>query len=247
MNKYSAIKILNQQYFGLPPMKRLILLYLIIFYTTAVLAQEESVLTEAPDTIPPSSRPIADSPFFSPGSWTVSLYGGSYDSAEESQFTGIRNEYSLGVGFSADLNHYPYLGLDFELFYVNRDYDTPVGPPLWGTIDNDTSIQSTAFLVGGRAFYPAERPFRIYASAGFGYFHTKMVVYGSTLGLPGSYEDKDMNMEFYYGAGISYLFGKWGLGLDYRHFNLEGNFSDFNISNADLGGDLFMLGLRFSF
>jgi hypothetical protein len=116
-----------------------------------------------------------------------------------------------------------------------------------GTIDNETSIQTSAFLVGGRAFYPAEGPFRAYASAGVGYFSTKMVVYGSTLGLPGSYEDTDKSVEFYYGTGLSYMFGKWGLSLDYRHFNLDGSFDGFIISNADLGGDLFLVGLRFYF
>ena len=37
------------------------------------------------------------------------------------------------------------------------------------------------------------------------------------------------------------------LGLDYRRFNLDGSFDDFNINNADIGGDLFLEGLRFSF
>jgi len=54
-------------------------------------------------------------------------------------------------------------------------------------------------------------------------------------------------MEFYYGAGLSYMFGKWGLGLDYRRFNLDGSFDGFNINNADIGGDLLLVGLRFSF
>ena len=194
---------------------------------------------------PPSARPVPL--FFKPGNWSINLYAGSYEVTDEPQFVGIRNEYSLGLGFSADFNRYSYLELVFEIFYVNRDFDTPVGPPFLGTIDNETSIQTSAFLVGGRAFYPAEGPFRAYASAGVGYFSTKMVVYGSTLGLPGSYEDTDKSVEFYYGTGLSYMFGKWGLSLDYRHFNLDGSFDGFIISNADLGGDLFLVGLRFYF
>lgn len=228
-------------------MHRIIFILLTTLYFASVNAEEKTVQTEQPGNTPQPSGNTPKEPFFKPGTWSVTVYGGTYEVADEPQFVGIRNDYSLGLGFSADLNNYPYLGLDFEMFYVNRDYDTPLGPPLWGTIDNDTSIQTSAFLVGGRAFYPAQSPLRVYASAGIGYFHTKMVVYGSTLGLPGSYEDKDMSMEFYYGAGISYLFGKWGLGVDYRHFNLEGSFSDFTINHADLGGDLFMLGLRFFF
>jgi len=208
-------------------------------------AQEAGTSVQVAEEAPQASS--ATVPFFKPGSWRTTIYGGAYEVPEEPQFVGVRNDYALGLGMSAELSRHAYLGLDFEYFYVNRDYDTPVGPPLWGTIDNDTSIQTNAFLVGGRAFYPAGGPFRIYASAGIGYFHTTMVVYGSTLGLPGSYEDTDMSLEFYYGAGLSYMFGKWGLGLDYRRFNLDGSFDGFNMNNVDIGGDLLLVGLRFSF
>jgi len=209
-------------------------------------AQDETSSVHEAETPKEATAEESSTSFFKPGGWSTILYGGAYEVADETQFEGVRNDYVLGLGVRANLANYAYLGLDFEYFYVNRDYDTPIGPPLWGTIDNDTSIQTNAFLVGGRAYYPAVGPFRIYASAGIGYFYTKMVVYGSTLGLPGSYEDTDMSMEFYYGAGISYMFGKWGLGLDYRHFNLDGSFSDFNISNAELGGDLLLVGIRFA-
>jgi hypothetical protein len=226
-------------------MTRIIILITSILYGFNLGAEEASIPDQVPEETPQASSTTV--PFFKPGSWRTTIYGGAYEVAEEPQFVGVRNDYALGLGMSGELSRYAYLGLDFEYFYVNRDYDTPVGPPLWGTIDNDTSIQTNAFLVGGRAFYPAEGPFRIYASAGIGYFHTTMVVYGSTLGLPGSYEDTDMSMEFYYGAGLSYMFGKWGLGLDYRHFSLEGSFSGFDINNADIGGDLLLVGVKFSF
>lgn len=228
-------------------MKRIIFVLLVTLSWLEAGAQDENSIVLDAEASQESAVDTPGTPFFKPGGWSMSLYGGSYEVTDEPQFVGIRNDYALGLGFSADLNRYPYLGLDFELFYVNRDFDTPVGPPLWGTIDNDTSIQTSAFLVGGRAFYPAKGSLRAYASAGFGYFSTKMIVYGSTLGLPGSYEDTDKSMEFYYGAGIGYMFGKWGLGMDYRHFNLDGSFSGFNISNADLGGDLLLVGLRFTF
>lgn len=228
-------------------MHRFSLILFLALYTVTLSAEESTDPKNHPEPESETSSTTYKAPFFKPGSWSITFYGGKYEVAEEPQFVGIRNDYALGVGASAELNQYPYLGLDFEYFYVNRDYDTPVGPPLFGTIDNDTSVQTNAFLVGGRAFYPAQGPFRIYASAGLGYFHTTMIVYGSTLGLPGSYEEKDMSMEFYYGVGIGYMFGKWGLGFDYRHFNLDGSFSGFDISNADLGGDLLMAGLRFSF
>lgn len=227
-------------------MRRIIVILLVFLYWLEAGAQDEGDTTLG-DTPQESTAGESSTLFFKPGGWNTTFYAGAYEVADESQFVGVRNDYVLGLGVSADLANYAYLALDFEYFYVNRDYDTPIGPPLWGTIDNDTSIQTNAFLVGGRAFYPAEGPFRLYASAGIGYFYTKMIVYGSTLGVPGSYDDTDMSMEFYYGAGLGYMFGKWGLGLDYRHFNLDGSFSGFNISNADVGGDVYLVGIRFTF
>jgi hypothetical protein len=232
---------------GVGMMNRIVMALLCVLYGSNVAAQEADVLVQEAETPPETTANTPRTPFFKPGGLSINFYGGTYEVADEPQFVGTRNEYSLGLGFSADLKRYSHLGLDFELFYVNRDYETPIDPPLLGTIDNDTGIQTSAFLVGGRAFYPADGPFRAYVSAGIGYFNTKMVVYGNTLGIPGSYEDKDMSVELYYGAGLSYMFGKWGLGLDYRRFNLDGSFEGFNINNADIGGDLLLVGLRFSF
>lgn len=31
-----------------------------------------------------------------------------------------------------------------------------------------------------------------------------------------------------------------------RHYDVDGSFSEFNISNAHLGGDMFLLGLAFA-
>ena len=227
--------------------KRLTLLLLSVFCWTNANAAD---VQPAPATAVTVAAPAANtegSEFFKPAGWSFNLYAGRYDVAEEPQFVGIRNKYALGMGLSADLNRYPHLGLDLELFFVNRDYDTPVGPPLWGSIDNDTSVQTTAFLAGARAFYPASGPWRVYASAGLGYFQTRMVVSGSVFGFPGIYEDTDSSLEPYYGAGLSYGFGHWGLSVDLRHFDLDGNFSGFNISNANLGGDLLLVGWRYNF
>ncbi|MBI1422336.1 MAG: outer membrane beta-barrel protein [Gammaproteobacteria bacterium] len=184
---------------------------------------------------------------FKPEGWSVAVYLGRYDVAEEPQFVGVRNKYGLGVGLNTEFSRYPNLGLDLELFFINRDYDTPVGPPLWGVIDNDTSVQTTAFLVGARAFYPASGRFRVYVSGGLGYFQTRMVVSGSVFGFPGVYEDEDSGIEPYYGLGLAYRFEHWGVSLDLRHFDMDGNFSGFNINNANLGGDLLLVGWRYTF
>jgi hypothetical protein len=225
-------------------LKRLAVLLLSVFCWTYVYAEDVKPASSTAATAAPDSTNAA---LFKPGGWSFNVYAGRYDVAEEPQFVGIRNKYALGVGVNADLASYPHLGLDLELFFVNRDYDTPVGPPLWGTIDNDTSVQTVAFLVGARAFYPANGHVRAYVSAGLGYFQTRMVVSGSVFGFPGIYEDTDSSLEPYFGAGVGYVFGAWGLSVDLRHFTLDGNFSGFNISNANLGGDLLLVGWKYTF
>lgn len=139
------------------------------------------------------------SAIFKPGGFTVSVYGGHYDVSYGPQFVGVRNKYGMGIGLSADFAQIPDLGLDLEFMYTNREYDTPVGAPLWGTIDNDTSVQISAVLAGIRAFYPGRGRLRGYVSAGFGQFQTRMVVAGSVLGFPGIHEETDSSIEPYYG------------------------------------------------
>jgi len=179
--------------------------------------------------------------------WRLAVYAGRYNVADEPQFTGVRNKYGFGVGLSGVLRKYPNLALDFEIQSVNRDYDTPLGPPLWGVIDNDTSVQTSALLFGARAFYPASGRLNAYISGGLGLFYTRMVVTGSVFGFPGLYEDTDSSLAPYYGLGLSFSFDNWGLSLDMRHFDLKGNFSAFNINNANLGGDMLLVGWHYKF
>lgn len=207
-------------------------------------AQEAGAAGASPADGPPATPGAG---VLKPGSLTLNVYAGRYDVDEEPQFVGIRNKFALGVGLSAEFAKYPYLGLDLELMFANRDYNTPIGSPLWGVIDNDTSVQTTAFLVGARASYPANRPLRGYISAGLGYFHTRMVVSGSVFGFPGIYEDSDNSLEPYYGLGVNLMFDNWGVSVDLRHFDLKGSFSGFNISNANLGGDLLLVGWKYIF
>lgn len=228
-------------------LKRFTVLLLTLLCLVDVQSEEAGSASATPDTTQTRAVGKAGAAVFKPGGWSLHVYAGRYDVADEPQFVGIRNKFGLGVGFNAEFAKLPNLGLDLELLFANRDYDTPVGPPLWGVIDNDTSVQTTAFLVGARAFYPATGPLRAYVSAGLGFFRTRMVVTGSVFGFPGIYEDTDDSLEPYYGLGIGYRFSNWGLTLDMRHFDLEGNFQAFNISNANLGGNLVLVGWTYFF
>lgn len=227
--------------------KQLIVVLFCVFYSTGSVAQQggDSVAEDESVQLEAVSGP--GEAFFKPGGWVASLYAGRLDSASEPHFVGIRAEYALGLGLSGTLNNYPYLALDVELFGAHREFDTPVSAPIFGTVDNDTSLDTTALLLGIRASFPAQGKLRAYASTGLGYFRNDMSVSGSVFGLPASLKESDNNLDIYIGAGVSYLFGRWGLSLDYRHFAIEGGFSEFNISDADLGGDIFVLGLGYGF
>ncbi len=195
----------------------------------------------------PASRGWAESRFFKHDSLQLTLYGGNFDAQLEAQFVGIRNEYGLGMMLGIDLVPVAYLGLNLELLAANRDFDTPIAPPFFGTLDNDTSVQTTALLVGVRLFYPPTRAMRLYGVAGLGYYHTEMVVSGSLFGFPGVYRDDDQSLDTYYGAGLSYAFDNWVWSVNYRHINLSGDFDSFQIYDADLGGDLYALGVGYRF
>ena len=224
---------------------------IIILYASAfcadIDAQEMRDSEINPDAAQDENKAPVDESFFRQAGKQTTFYLGRFEAAEEPQFRGVRAQYTFGLGVSAELAQYPNLALDLELFDFHREFDTTVQAPLLSTINNDTSADTLALLFGARAFYPASSSFRAYVSAGLGYFNTRLVVTGSTFGLPGTMEQSSSSLDIYYGAGISYSLDKWGIGLDYRRVDIEGSFSDFYIDDADLGGDALLLGVRYHF
>jgi len=212
-----------------------------------VLLQSPTALHAEPDQTAEDTAPADEDRFFKPGGVTATIYAGDYLSADEDQFSDLRAEYSIGLGVSADLNKIPHLALDFELFNFNREYTTSVSPPDLDEIDNDTKITTNTYLFGARAYYQLRDPLRVYAVLGFGYFDTRMLASAEYLGLPVTYDDSYWSFNMYAGAGIIYMFDRWGWGLDYRYFNYDGDFPDFEVNSAELGGDAIMLGLRYLF
>ena len=212
-----------------------------------VLLQSPTSLHAEPDQAAGDTAPSDKDRFFKPGGVTATIYAGDYLSAEEDQFSDLRAEYSLGIGVSADLNKIPHLALDFELFNFNREYTTSVMPPDLDEIDNDTKITTNTYMFGARAYYQVRDLLRVYAVLGFGYYETRMLAPAEYLGLPVKYDDNYWSFDMYAGAGIIYMPHRWGLGLDYRYFDFEGDFPEFEVEGAQLGGDAIMLGLRYLF
>ncbi len=101
------------------------------------------------------------------GDFATRLYGGNFVAESDPQFVNLHNQYTLGFGLSAGFANNPYHELDVEYFFANRDYDTQLPRSPFGTIDNDTSIETQALLVGARAVYPKDGIVRAYAVAGW--------------------------------------------------------------------------------
>lgn len=226
--------------------KKIIFILLLTLNSLKVFAQDESTDVAAVQVGVHARVHINEAPFFNPGDFRVSVYGGYNRAAYEPQFVNMRNRYAFGFGFSGDFNRLSNLGFDIELIDVNRNYDTPI-QLLWGSLDQDTRVETMAALFGIRAFIPERGAFNAYVSAGLGFFRTRMVVFGTLFGFPGYHDEFDTDFTAYHGVGMRYNFGRWGLSLDYRHYNLSGSFSSFKVSNANLSSDVYLAGWHYGF
>ena len=179
-------------------------------------------------------------PFFS-------IFGGIFTPLDEPKFVNLRNTYVIGFGASGNFISHPGWAFDVEFFHVNRNFDTPISGPAWGQINDRTSVDTEALMLGGRYFHPVKSAMKLYLSMGFGFFQTEMRVSGSTFGMPGTFEKISRRFSGYVGAGMGYKIRDIFLSIDYRHISLGGSFSDFNISQAQLGGDMMLFGLTRSY
>jgi hypothetical protein len=172
----------------------------------------------------------------------IHLFAGTYESNEEAQLVGIRNDLVLGMSASSRFTRYPFLGIDTEVFYISREFDTPVSSPPYITFDNDTKAETYAMLFGGRITLPANGIVRVYGSGGLGLFSTSITVTDETITYL-NITDDDFELNMYYGAGVQLWFKTWTLSVDYRHFEIDGDFGDLQLQSADLGGDVLTLGI----
>lgn len=226
---------------------KIIIFSLMLLCSMNLFAQDKQVSISDTAAKPVTDNALAQQSFLKVGSSRVSVYLGNNSAGEEPQFVNIRERYAFGFGVSSNFSRLSNFGFDLDLIEVNRKFDTPIGPLLWGTLDKSTRVQTTSALLGIRAFIPDTGVFKAYAIAGIGYFRTRMVVYGTLFGFPGAHEEQHSSFNLYHGAGFQYDIGRWGLSLNYRRYNLKGSFSSFNISNADLGSDVYLLGWYYKF
>jgi len=168
----------------------------------------------------------------------VRFYLGSFNAEENpGKLENENRSFTLGVGASFKLPKRKHFSFDLEFWWTERDYDTTIQAPLFSTISDRMTLQTMALLFGIRGFYPSDGRFRIYGTGGIGIYKSELSVWGSTLGFPGTIEDGDQSLGLHAGAGLELDVGDWILGVDYRHWIVEGSFATFGADNVDIGGN----------
>ena len=163
---------------------------------------------------------------------------GNFTGNSEAQFLNPRDQSSWGISASGIFNDTAVYkaGLDIEFRYLSRKVDTTIPPPLLGTVRNHTDIDTYVFALGLRGIYPSDSALQVYASGGLAFYQSYMFVYGQQLGFPGKLEDKDSQINLYFGGGLMWQITSLSLALDVRQFMHSASFGNFSISGADLGG-----------
>lgn len=154
-----------------------------------------------------------------------------------------------GVGFGITVPEKNNMEIDLELLILSKEYDTPssVSGGLFTVVDDDMSLSSVAFLVNAR-YRQSYQKIHFYLGAGLGLFLSELKLTASTLGMPGSYEDKSSDLGLQFLLGVEYDFTDVSLGAEYRQLNLNGNFSAVTGSgDSDIGGELILLVVRSRF
>jgi hypothetical protein len=182
--------------------------------------------------------------FARPSLVNLNLYLGNMDAAETS---GVLEDSSspVAIGFASSqrLRHYPYLALDMELWDLASEYRNTLQAPLFVSINDDMELITQGITFGARLLTPYDAPYHFYLSGGFGYFSSNLRVFANLLGVPGYYEDDSREFAPYLGAGFTVNLGyRQTLEMFYRRWDIEGDFSRFDIPNTDIGGEAVGIG-----
>ncbi len=146
---------------------------------------------------------------------------------------------SEGSAFGFELDFLPaeLFSYRFELIAASRSFDNTEPPPAFGTVSRRMTLDTSAFLFGVRCSYPPRKSYRLYATAGIGYFRSKLSADASLFGIPGEVSDEDSSLGYDAGGGLEADLGNWVLGVNYRRWFVSASFPTFGISGADIGGD----------
>ena len=156
-------------------------------------------------------------------------------------------DYSFGLGIEYIYND--YLNFRCEMLVVEREYKTPAGISggPFTIVSEDMTMASLGFSLMPIVHY-AVGSFELYAGAGFGFFWSKLTLTASTLGLPGTYEERSQDYGTQTLLGVGYHFDNSRIGLESRQLNLKVNMAPVtSAGDHDAGGDLLLLVYRLQF
>lgn len=157
------------------------------------------------------------------------------------------SEFAFGLGALFDYEEHIDWGID--LLLVSRKYDTPAtvsGGP-FTVVSDDMTVDTFGITVNLRFKFPAGS-FVWYAGAGTGVYFSKLTLTASTLGLPGTHEEKSNDFGYAYYWGMMFNISNQNyLGVEYRYLSLEASFSPVTTSSHEVGGELLFLTYTFRF
>jgi opacity protein-like surface antigen len=179
---------------------------------------------------------------------SLRLHAGSFDTSKNpGKLEGEGGGFTSGI----ELGFVPKRTISYHMEFMStsRRYNTPatVTPPAFGSISDRMTLDTTALLLGVRAAYPSDRVYRVHATGGIGYFKNTLSASASVFGIPGEISDEDSSFGFHAGVGFEAAFDNWVVGVDYRRWFIDGSFSSFGISNADIGGNYLGLSVGWYF
>lgn len=171
------------------------------------------------------------------------LFLGSFDGAENSNALNADSaRYTVGLGASSPVALGGRLEANLEIWLTERAYDTSMTPPPLDTASQTMTFTALAMTYGLR-LQPASGPLRPYAMADFGFQGSRLRVTGTAAGQRTSVEETIITPTVHVGAGVVWIRGRDSFGLDYRRWFTEGEFRDFAIGRAQLGGEFIGLSL----
>lgn len=138
-------------------------------------------------------------------------------------------------------------GVDFS--YIARKYDTPanVSGGLFAIVDDDMHLDTLGIAING-IFKYATGPAEWYAGAGAGLHFSILTITGSTLGLPGTFEERDTDIGVFYQFGVMFIIaGDNSLGIEYRNLSLDASLPPITDGNVDIGGEFVLINYAASF
>ncbi|MCW9055469.1 MAG: hypothetical protein OQK47_02510 [Gammaproteobacteria bacterium] len=158
-----------------------------------------------------------------------------------------RADYGLGLGMEYIFND--YLNIRYEMLVVERKYDTPAGISggPFTVVSDDMRMSSLGISVIPVIRY-AVSGFEFYMCAGLGFFWSNLTLTASTLGLPGSHEEKSQDYGTQTMVGVGYHFPGTFLGFELRQLNLKVNMAPVtSVADHDAGGKIILFVYRLQF